>query len=77
MALNKGISAACLCLLVAALGCTPGEPDQEDRDACLAAGHAPESEAFDACLQERLAQKFARPAGEEIDDLRTRIGPRF
>ena len=77
MALSKTISGVCLCLVLAALGCAPAEPSQEDRDACIAAGHAPGSDAFEACLQERLAQKFARPAGEEIDDLRTRIGPRF
>lgn len=75
-ALKRWIPGACLCLVLAALGCTPSEPTQEDRDACLAAGHAPGSDAFQACLQERLAQRFERPAGDQIDTLRTRMGPR-
>ncbi len=75
--MDKTISWTCLCLFVAVSGCAPMEPAQEDREACLAAGHAPGSEAFDLCLEERLAQEFARPAGDEIDDLRVRIGPDF
>ena len=63
-------------LAVLLLGCAAGEPSQEDRDACVAAGHTPGSDAFEACLQERLAQRFQRPAGEGIDDLRLRMDPR-
>lgn len=59
------------------LGCATGEVSQEDRDACVAAGHVPGSQAFETCLQDRLAERFARPEGEGIDELRVRMGPRL
>ena len=59
------------------IGCSTGEVSQEDRDACVAAGHAPGSDAFETCLEERLARRFERPAGEDVDDLRVRVGPRI
>lgn len=65
----------CLCLFCALLGCTAEEPVQADRDACARAGHEPGTEAFEACLQELLIRRFERPAGVEVDDLRTRMGP--
>lgn len=67
---------ACLCLLLAAAGCVATEPTQADRDTCVAAGHAPGTEAFEACLSELLARRFERPTGAAVDDLRTRMGPR-
>lgn len=70
-------SIAMLCLTLALLGCTSNEPSQADRDACAQAGHSPGTEAFDVCLQERLAARFSRPAGSEVDELRTRLGPRI
>ena len=70
-------SVAMLCLALALLGCASNEPSQADRDACVQAGHRPGTEAFETCLQERLAARFNRPAGTEVDDLRTRMGPRI
>ena len=69
-------SIVALFLGLAVLGCASSEPTQADRDACLAAGHTQGSDAFEDCLQERLAQRFARPAGAQVDDLRTQMGPR-
>ena len=70
-------SIAILCLALALLGCTSNEPSQADREACQQAGHSPGTEAFEFCLQERLAARFSRPAGSEVDELRTRLGPRI
>lgn len=67
---------AYLCSLMIVVGCTTAVPTQADRDACAAAGHAPETEAFDACLQDMLAGRLERPTAAEIDELRTRMGPR-
>ena len=64
-------------LAASLLGCATGEVSQEDRDACIAAGHVPGSQAFEICLQDRLAERFARSEGESIDDLRVRMGPRL
>lgn len=64
-----------LWLSLAVLACAGAEPSAEDREACMAAGHSPGTEAFQACLDARLAARFARPAGEAVDDLRTRMGP--
>ncbi len=66
----------CLFLMCAMLGCVDAEPAQADRDACIRAGHAPGTEAFDACLQALLAQKFQRPAVSRVDEMRSRMGPR-
>lgn len=65
-----------LCLFGAMLGCMSAEPTQADRDACIRAGHAPGTEAFETCLRELLARRFERPTGAEVDELRTRMGPR-
>lgn len=65
-----------LCFIAMLFGCASGEPSQEDRDACAAAGHSPGSPAFETCLEERLEQRFQRPAGADVDDLRVRMGPR-
>ena len=66
----------CLCFLGVVLGCAAAEPLPADRDACISAGHRPQSEAFEACLQERLARRFERAPSAEIDELRTRMGRR-
>ena len=69
-------STACLGLALLTLGCAGGQPSEEDHAACVQAGHAPGSGSYEACLEERLAMRFARPAGSTVDDMRTRVGPR-
>ena len=57
-------------------GCTSAEPTEADRETCERAGYAQGTEEFDACIQELLAQRFQRPAGTNVDAMRTRMGPR-
>lgn len=71
------LSTVSLGLALALIGCGTGEPSEADRQACIDAGYSPGTEAFETCLQERLASQFNRPAGATVDDMRTRAGPRF
>lgn len=67
---------ACICMVLVAAGCaTSAEPSQADRDACVNAGHTPGTDAFENCLQELLAQRMQRPEGQQVDEIRTRMGP--
>ncbi len=68
--------AICLMLGLTLIGCTNADPTEADREACTQAGHAPGTEAHDACLQELQAQRFQRPAASNVDAMRSRMGPR-
>lgn len=68
--------AICLMLGLTVIGCTSTDPTEAERETCTRAGHAPGTEAYDACIQELLAQRFQRPAASNVDTMRTRMGPR-
>ena len=67
---------ACLFVVLLAVGCaSSAEPTQADRDACVQAGHAPGTDAYENCLEELLASRMERPTGAQVDEIRTRMGP--